>query len=253
MDPWVILGLEPYSDFKRVRKAYAEKLKRTHPEEDPEGFMLLREAYEYLRDSLNRPEGVELWWKELSEATAASEPEPKSTPVRKRPVRERAAPLAPDWDVPQTVSRLMDRVRSIYRDDELQGSLDAWRSVLEDDVLWRIDVRLEFGNALFELLAAGKTDLGWAVWLLLEQEFRWRERGPELESDFDVDSVNATVGHINQAFEERPPFYLRFRELFTLTESRDPSLDDRIPFLGVWVHHFGWFALAATLLVIWFG
>ena len=73
MDPWVILGIEPCSDFKRVRKAYAEKLKRTHPEDDPEGFMPLREVYEYLSGALNCPEGDEHWWMELSEAT---EPEP---------------------------------------------------------------------------------------------------------------------------------------------------------------------------------
>ena len=100
-DPWIILGLEPCGDFKRVHRAYAAKVKETHPEDDPAGFMRLRKAYETLRESLNRPDGLELPSVASSEATAAPEPEP--TPVPKRPVRERAEPLAPDWEVPETM------------------------------------------------------------------------------------------------------------------------------------------------------
>ena len=36
IDPWAILGIERCDDFKRDRKAYAEKLEQTHPEQDPD-------------------------------------------------------------------------------------------------------------------------------------------------------------------------------------------------------------------------
>lgn len=44
--PWSQLGLPGPSGLSEVRHAYAEKLKTTHPEEDPEGFQKLHSAYQ---------------------------------------------------------------------------------------------------------------------------------------------------------------------------------------------------------------
>ena len=44
--PWSQLGLPGPSDLSEVRRAYAEKLKTTHPEDDPEGFQRLHSAYQ---------------------------------------------------------------------------------------------------------------------------------------------------------------------------------------------------------------
>lgn len=44
--PWSQLGLPGPTDLSEVRHAYAEKLKTTHPEEDPEGFQRLHSAYQ---------------------------------------------------------------------------------------------------------------------------------------------------------------------------------------------------------------
>ena len=44
--PWSQLGLPGPSGLSEIRHAYAEKLKTTHPEEDPEGFQQLHSAYQ---------------------------------------------------------------------------------------------------------------------------------------------------------------------------------------------------------------
>lgn len=43
---WSILELEPTKDVSAIRRAYAEKTRTCHPEEDPTGFMALRQAYQ---------------------------------------------------------------------------------------------------------------------------------------------------------------------------------------------------------------
>ncbi|SHK78387.1 hypothetical protein SAMN02745163_04452, partial [Clostridium cavendishii DSM 21758] len=46
MEIWDILDLEPTTKTSDIKKAYAKKLKIHHPEDDPEGYQRLREAYD---------------------------------------------------------------------------------------------------------------------------------------------------------------------------------------------------------------
>lgn len=44
---WDILKIEPTDDLKEVKKAYSKLLRQCHPEDDPEGYQRLREAYDW--------------------------------------------------------------------------------------------------------------------------------------------------------------------------------------------------------------
>lgn len=46
MSLWSILGIESTSDITAIKRAYSKQLRIYHPEDDPEGYQRLREAYD---------------------------------------------------------------------------------------------------------------------------------------------------------------------------------------------------------------
>lgn len=88
--PWDELGLAQDAEARAVRRAYAARLKRTRPEDDPEGFARLRAAFEAALA--------------LAERGTGSEAEP--APV---PAAETTEPLLPPSD-PDALNAIRDAV-----------------------------------------------------------------------------------------------------------------------------------------------
>lgn len=63
---WELLQIEPTTDQALIKKAYARQSKVFHPEEDPEGFLRLREAYSRALQWAEEDGG----WSSLDEAPA---------------------------------------------------------------------------------------------------------------------------------------------------------------------------------------
>lgn len=66
MNCWTTLGIDPGADRKAIKLAYAKHLKKTRPDDNPEGFLVLNQAYKaaLAAESSGR------------QAAPASEPEP---------------------------------------------------------------------------------------------------------------------------------------------------------------------------------
>ncbi|MBQ6229492.1 MAG: hypothetical protein IJJ74_00040 [Eubacterium sp.] len=102
---WEVLGIEPGSDEETIRNAYRIKLADTNPEDDPEGFKILREAYEAAIEIINRP----------PESEQAEEED----------------------DSPE--AELIKKVEELYFDVFRRNDPAAWKDIFEDPLIEGLD------------------------------------------------------------------------------------------------------------------
>jgi hypothetical protein len=99
-----ILGLDaPPEDRKAVKRAYSRMLKVTRPEDDPDGFMRLRDAHDQALNILKWQAEEREWEAKQAAPQPAQEPAPEpaanvsieDTPAPEMPPPETTAPPAP--------------------------------------------------------------------------------------------------------------------------------------------------------------
>ena len=55
VNAWEYLGIEPNSDKRTIKLAYARRAKECNPEDKPDEFMTLRQAYETALKAISAP------------------------------------------------------------------------------------------------------------------------------------------------------------------------------------------------------
>jgi hypothetical protein len=165
---WDILDIQPTNDISIIKKAYAQKLKLYHPEDDPVGYQRLREAYDYaikfskLHHRL-APETI---------PTHEAPPEPQqSHPHQKHQLEE-----------PEQTA-FIDLVKSLYDDFHSRMDTNQWLILLNNSVLWD---RHQFDHISHELLdfLEGHYFLPKPVWHILETVFHWKDKGMDDLDEF---------------------------------------------------------------------
>lgn len=144
MEIWKILGIEPTKEEEEIRDAYRRQLPLHHPEEDPEGFQQLREAYQKALDSLKEEEAP----KEENEIT-----------------------------------RWIDKVKEVYEDFAKRIDISCWKKLLEDDVCIGLDSAKEASEQLL-VYFMDHFCISHEVLALLAEHFCWFENKQELFTKF---------------------------------------------------------------------
>lgn len=150
---WKILGLEPTGDIEVVKEHYHERLKDTNPEDDAEGFMRLRQAYEQISDQILHPQDTE----------GKVEEKPKD-----------------DIDL------WLERVEQVYWYADTRNDPAAWQELLDDPLCVALDTALEVRERLLAYLMSHYY-MDQKIWQLLDHVFHFQEDRQELEELFPKD------------------------------------------------------------------
>lgn len=149
---WSVLGLEPTRDETTIRRSYAARLRATNPEDDPEGFKALREAYETALQVARHGS----WDDEEAEAHDDEAPTESAASVEiewpqtaAQPAEPQPAPDLEQADHEILRAALVDALRRNANPGDLIGALQA---ILRSPTMDRLDLYADTEE--------------WLVWLI---------------------------------------------------------------------------------------
>ena len=156
------LGLEITKDEKSIKNAYREKLAVTNPEDDPEGFKLLRGAYEracrYAREEDEEKEDL---------------------------------PAAPPDTTPSGI--WVSRAAEIYADIHRRQNVELWKALFDDDIFLSLE---EEENCRVKLLRffMEHFKLPTQVWQLLDKKLNIVNDAKSLREKFPAHFIRYVMG-----------------------------------------------------------
>lgn len=127
-NPWQVLGIDATQDLRKIKQAYARLLKVTRPEDDPQGFQRLRDAFE---------EAQYLAQQELPPEPPAAEQEHASG--RGEYCQHCGKVHEPLENVPESEKPIVDKLRpwiyelsDLNRDDRVEQAIQRLRQMHSD-------------------------------------------------------------------------------------------------------------------------
>ncbi|MFF2479551.1 tetratricopeptide repeat protein [Paenibacillus sp. NPDC058071] len=194
---WERLAIEPTQDEKQIKRAYARQLKHHHPEDDPQGYQQLREAYDEalrLAKQSQRQESGDGWlddgtdqdnnrYEDTDEQeeelhiprlilTEQGDEQEEESHTPRLVVWEQQGDFAPDK---HPVDRFMKQAEAVYQDYFARIDVKRWTELLSSDLIWNVEHRELLSRRLIHFLQ-DHDQLPSEVWRILDSNFNWRER-----------------------------------------------------------------------------
>lgn len=152
---WFLLGIAPTKDKKAITAAYREKLRQTNPEDKPEEFKALRQAYE--------------------EALSLANTQEQSVAVDDSPV-----------------GRWMEDIKKLYQNYPQRIDPKCWKLLMESPVCVALDTRPVAEEALLKFLMEDYY-LPRSVWAVLNETFDFSDRAEELYDAWPREFIDCAV------------------------------------------------------------
>ncbi|MBO5389489.1 MAG: tetratricopeptide repeat protein [Lachnospiraceae bacterium] len=155
MSIWDILGCEETKDKMVLKTAYRAKLKLVNPEDDPEGFMRLRQAYE---EALN-----------YSDSQNQDVDDSEDSP-------------------------LLTKIKELYNNYSRRIDVSEWEMLLDRDEFVALDTAEDSFDTLFRFLME-KFFLPKDVWRLFVEHFEIEERVAELAERYPENFIEYVINN----------------------------------------------------------
>lgn len=160
-----ILNIAETKDEEEITMAYRSLLKNTNPEDDPEGFKRLRQAYE----------------EALEYARHGDEGED-------------------DEVVKNDVDLWIDRIDEVYKNLNTRNKLEKWKELFNDSICEGLDTSVEAREKMIVYLMSHYY-LPHNIWELVDDTFEITEDIPALSQQFPTDFLNYVKFHVdNETF-----------------------------------------------------
>ncbi|PQP91383.1 J domain-containing protein [Paenibacillus sp. AR247] len=195
MNIWERLGIERTTELRIIKKAYAAKLKQHHPEDDPEGYQQLREAYE----------AASKFAKEAS--TTVREPaeneDKLSTPIYPLEDTKGEVDQPSELNAQTTysngifqstasadpVSLWIHQAGELYDDFPARIRVESWERLLNEDIVWDVERGPELQHAFVSFLMSCR-HLPRDVWQQDPEELR--ERYPTYFAEYILQQLDGS-------------------------------------------------------------
>jgi len=220
VDCWKLLGVEPNADAKTVKLAYSKLLKKNRPEDDPERFQELHNAYK-------------LALKSVSANASTSEKDPANrvtqytnTESEEKSVNERSGDSSAILDETTSLDNVKREeeidgfiadVQSLVEDPEKINIEKEWRELLKSPVIVDLEHRRCASDRIFCFIADANLDreeksgfINSKVLTYLNNEFKWEENRYDLVYRFGSKRCDAVFDNLDEKMKDWPFLFVGF-------------------------------------------
>ncbi|WP_240627465.1 J domain-containing protein [Thermoflavimicrobium daqui] len=194
---WDILGIEPTNDISVIKKAYAKKLRIYHPEDDPEGYQKLREAFD---QALNQAKNSQVRPVSSEEADDNN----TTTEIPRRVDLLHTQDFVAHSSHPLDV--FMQEVKELYIDFFARIQLENWQRLLDSDVVWDMEQSETLQSRLIFFLENHRF-LPRSIWQLFDSLFHWSKQKEQLQRRYNEAFIEYMFCQITGTREMRYDFF----------------------------------------------
>ncbi len=197
MKDWEVLGIEPTLDASVIKKAYAKQLKLNHPEDNPQGYQELREAYDrLLKDVKNQS---------LKYREEANNNEDKAAKNFEKSTQDQ---IIDAWDdtenteIPnnndyftkkdendRVINEFLDKVVQLYHNFFQRIEYKYWEELLNGTIIWNLEASKIVNRKLLEFLSQNSL-LPRNIWRYLNNYFNWTAQEEYIRDHFSAAFAN---------------------------------------------------------------